>query len=396
LADIALELNRVYKQFRKGEKFDSLRDFVPSLALSLFGMKKKNPMKKQEFWALNDVSFQIKKGEALGIIGSNGAGKSTILKLLTRIMNPTKGSIFTNGRLSALIEVGAGFHPDLTGRENVFLNGIILGMKKKEIKARFDAIVEFSGLEEFIDTPVKRYSSGMYARLGFSVAAHLEPDILIVDEVLSVGDYAFQNKCAKKMKSSIKEGVTVIFVSHNLQAISEVCQQCILLEKGRNILEGPTNEVIRHYLNSLSNGNEEKKDTDAIISAVTIHSQNGNGPQFNAGEKIQVDIEVAARVYCEKLSVNIVIMDDQQYNIFNTSTERLTQTTFSLLPGEKKKISFELMLHLAPGTYHLGTYIYRYDIEKTYDLCFPAAKIYVRSDVDVKGVVHMYPKLNIE
>src|SRR5581483_6394239 len=200
--DIAIEFENVSKKFKRGEKFDSLRDLIPALAKKLRSGKKDSPseLKEREFWALRDVSFQVKKGEALGIIGSNGAGKSTVLKILSGIIRPTNGHYRINVRLSALIEVGAGFHPDLSGRENVFLNGAILGMTPKEISTRFDEIVDFSGLTEFIDTPVKRYSSGMYARLGFSVAIHMKPDVLLVDEVLSVGDMAFQAKCQQKMQ----------------------------------------------------------------------------------------------------------------------------------------------------------------------------------------------------
>lgn len=185
MTTVMLGMDHVYKKFRRGEIHDSLRDLIPATVGKLFAPSRKGSLERNEFWALRDVSFDVNKGEALGIIGSNGAGKSTILKLLCGIMRPTSGGLKVSGSLSALIEVGAGFHPDLTGRENIFLNGSILGMKREEIKKKFDEIVEFSGLAEFIDTPVKRYSSGMYARLGFSVAAHVEPDILVVDEVLS-------------------------------------------------------------------------------------------------------------------------------------------------------------------------------------------------------------------
>src|SRR6267378_6132453 len=186
--------DHIYKKFARGEQHTTLRDLIPALISSWWNKKKidEQALKGEEFWAVNDVSFSVPRGEALGIIGPNGSGKSTILKLLSGILRPDRGTYSVKGRLSALIEVGAGFHPDLTGRENIYLNGTILGMTRAEIKQRFDAIVAFSGVEEFLDTPVKRYSSGMYARLGFSVAAHVEPDVLIVDEVLSVGDYLFQ------------------------------------------------------------------------------------------------------------------------------------------------------------------------------------------------------------
>src|ERR1700685_1883293 len=203
MSDVALRMEHVYKKFRRGEVYNSLRDLLPALTGKMFRRQELSETDKQEFWALQDISFEVKRGEAFGIIGHNGAGKSTALKILSRIMKPTKGHMVVNGRLSALIEVTAGFHQDLTGRENIYLHGTILGMTKREIVSTFDQIVAFSGLEEFIDTPVKRYSSGMYARLGFSVAAHVNPDVLIVDEVLSVGDNLFQQKCIERMQEVI-------------------------------------------------------------------------------------------------------------------------------------------------------------------------------------------------
>lgn len=247
IADTGLDVQRIFKKFRRGELYNSLRDLVPALARRLMRRERTQQVDQREFWALKDVSFSVRRGEAFGIIGANGPGKSTILKLLTGIMRPTKGSINVNGRVSALIEVSAGFHQDLTGRENIYLNGAILGMTRDEIRRRFDEIVAFSGLEEFIDTPVKRYSSGMYARLGFSVAAHVDPDVLLVDEVLSVGDYLFQRKCIERMNSVITSGATVIFVSHNLREVAKLCQRSLLLERGQVQMIGATSEVIRAY-----------------------------------------------------------------------------------------------------------------------------------------------------
>ncbi|HEY9229824.1 MAG TPA: ABC transporter ATP-binding protein, partial [Gemmatimonadaceae bacterium] len=224
-SDAVLAMDHVSKKFRRGEIYDSLRDLIPAMVSKVGKRRSPSELGKKEFWALQDVSFEVMRGEAFGIVGSNGAGKSTILKLLSGIMKPTRGTITVRGRLSALIEVGAGFHQDLTGRENIFLNGSILGMTKEEIRRKFDDIVEFAGLRDFIDTPVKRYSSGMYARLGFSVAAHVEPDLLIVDEVLSVGDYLFQQKCIDRMTGILKGGTTVLFVSHNLHAVTDLCQR---------------------------------------------------------------------------------------------------------------------------------------------------------------------------
>ncbi len=210
---------------------------------------------KEDFWALKDINFDINAGEALGIIGSNGSGKSTLLKILSKITPPTTGKIQIRGKVASLLEVGTGFHPELTGRENIFLNGAILGMSQKEIKAKFDAIVDFSGVEQFIDTPVKRYSSGMYVRLAFAVAAHLEPDILLVDEVLAVGDAAFQKKCLGKMDEiTTAQGRTVVFVSHNMSAIQNLCSRCVLLDHGKVKAIGETKKVIDIYLKNLEKG----------------------------------------------------------------------------------------------------------------------------------------------
>jgi lipopolysaccharide transport system ATP-binding protein len=395
MPDIVLEMDHVSKKFMKGEIHDSLRDQIPSIARRLFKGGPKESLGKNEFWALKDVCFRVKKGEAVGIIGSNGAGKSTILKLLSGIMRPTEGSLTVNGALSALIEVGAGFHPDLTGRDNIFLNGTILGMRRERIKEKFDEIVEFSGLGDFIDTPVKRYSSGMYARLGFSVAAHVDPDIMLVDEVLSVGDYVFQNKCIDKMKSVLCAGTTIIFVSHNLRAVTDMCDRCILLSHGTVVGEGPAARVVADYLSETENGRKKVHAGEVSISKAFFRGQNGETLQFDSGEKAVFEIDVTARVACEKLSVSIVVLDDNQYSIFDTSTERLNHESFSLEAGETKRITYELNLHLAQGTYRLGCYVFRYDIEKMYDTLIPAATIYVKSDRDVRGAANLYPMVTV-
>ena len=202
-------------------------------------------------WALRDVSFELRRGEALGLIGRNGAGKSTLLRILARIAFPTEGRALVRGRVASLLEVGTGFHPELTGRENIFLNGAILGMSRAEIRRKFDEIVEFSGVGPFLDTPVKRYSSGMHVRLGFAVAAHLEPEVLVVDEVLAVGDAAFQKKCLGKMDAAARQGRTILFVSHNLHAVRALCRRAILLEHGRVVLDGPVHDVVDAYLRTV-------------------------------------------------------------------------------------------------------------------------------------------------
>src|SRR5579863_1003384 len=285
MSDIALRMEHVYKKFRKGEVYNSLRDLIPALTGKMFRQQELSEDDKREFWALQDISFEVQRGEALGIIGRNGAGKSTALKILSKIMKPTKGRMVVNGRLSALIEVSAGFHQDLTGRENIFLNGTILGMTKREIESKLDQIVAFSGIEEFIDTPVKRYSSGMYARLGFSVAAHVDPDVLIVDEVLSVGDSAFQQKCIERMREVLRGGAAVLFVSHNLRVVAEFCSKCLLLERGRTIMIGPSQDVISRYLQKHSGSRVPSVATGPVrISSVRVRDEAGDCMRFQPGQ----------------------------------------------------------------------------------------------------------------
>lgn len=393
MSDVALRMDHVFKKFKKGEIYDSLRDLIPALTGRMLRAHRKDRLQEKEFWALSDISFQVERGTAFGIIGPNGAGKSTILKLLTGIMKPTKGTMVVNGRLSALIEVGAGFHPDLTGRENIFLNGTILGMKRQEIRAKFDEIVEFADLAEFIDTPVKRYSSGMYARLGFSVAAHVDPQILIVDEVLSVGDYLFQRQCFNKMSSVIRSGASVVFVSHNLRAVAELCQSSLFLDRGRSVKIGNTSEVVQHYMELGISSNRRTTDNDAFVSRVEIYDKNGETVQFQTGQTIWCEIDVTARVLCAKLSVTISLVDDKQYHIFDTSTQRLGCGTVTLREGEIFSCKFQLDLHIASGVYRLGVQAYRYDVQHMYDLHFPAATIFIHSNEDVRGVVNLYPKV---
>lgn len=249
-----IEVNRLYKKYRLGKilPYYTLRDKFADFYKKPINLFKKRKMVsdglyEDEFWALRDVSFQVFPGEAVGIIGRNGMGKSTLLKVLSRITPPTKGEIRLRGRVASLLEIGTGFQQELTGRENIFLNGAILGMKQKEIKRKFDEIVDFAEVEKFLDTPVKHYSSGMYMRLAFAIAAHLDPEILIVDEVLAVGDNSFQKKCIGKMEHTAHEGRTVIFVSHNMDAVSELCDKTILIRNGSIADIGETDKVIKLY-----------------------------------------------------------------------------------------------------------------------------------------------------
>ena len=253
--DLSILVRGIGKRYKIGasqQRADTLRDMITAQAQRIGSSLRGNRDRANEsdqIWALRDVSFEVKRGQALGIIGRNGAGKSTLLKVLSRVTDPTEGYGEMRGRVGSLLEVGTGFHPELTGRENIFLNGAILGMHKKEIEARFDEIVAFSEVEKFIDTPVKRYSSGMYLRLAFAVAAHLEPEILVVDEVLAVGDADFQRKCLGKMGDVANSGRTVLFVSHNMSAILRLTQDSIVLDKGKVILNAPSSEAVDFYLN---------------------------------------------------------------------------------------------------------------------------------------------------
>ena len=392
MSDVALRMNGVYKKFRKGEVYNSLRDLVPALTGKFFRMQELSKSDKRDFWALQDISFEVKQGEALGIIGPNGAGKSTILKILSRIMKPTKGSMSINGRLSAVIEVSAGFHHDLTGRENVYLNGTILGMTKREIDSKLEQIIDFSGIEEFIDTPVKRYSSGMNARLGFSVAAHVNPDVLIVDEVLSVGDYVFQQKCLKRMKEVLSGGATVLFVSHNLKSVAEFCGRSLLLECGKMVSIGPTSQVIATYLDRNQNDRRDRPQSrSAVISKVVIRNESGETLRFDSGETAWIDVEVLAIKYCSKLSVSLYITDDQYQSVFDTSTERLGHGNRTLQEGETFTCTFQLQLNLTSGVYHPSILAYRYDVQTEYDRRAPASTIYVSSDEGVRGVANCFP-----
>lgn len=252
-----ITVENISKQYiidhQKGKGANTLRDVITENFRAMFGSKKdQNTVTHEEFWALRDVNFAIEQGDRVGIVGHNGAGKSTILKILSKIIEPTTGTVRIKGRVASLLEVGTGFHPELTGRENIYLNGSLLGMTRSEIRKQFDEIVAFAGVEKFLDTPVKRYSSGMYVRLGFAISAHLDPEIMIVDEVLAVGDAEFQKKSLGKMRDNSASGRTIIFVSHNLTAVQALCNKTLYFEKGRLIEQGETNQVIASYLSKVS------------------------------------------------------------------------------------------------------------------------------------------------
>jgi len=314
--------------------------------------------------ALDDVSFQVQQGEALGIIGKNGAGKSTLLKILSRVTAPTSGSVKVKGRIGSLLEVGTGFHPELTGRENVYLNGAILGMRKDEVTRKFDEIVAFSGVERFIDTPVKRYSSGMYVRLAFAVAAHLDPEILIVDEVLAVGDAEFQKKCLGKMGDVASEGRTVLFVSHNMGAINNLSSKCIWINKGRIEKTGDTASVIHDYLHAddqdiriaeldLSSFPERYGDGQAKLRAARLIDDDGQpGTEFLRGKPFTVEIDLESHTI-SPLVLSLVVVNDLGINVLHTTHFDSSETMVISEPGKYRTQVAIPSLPLFPGTYKL-------------------------------------------
>jgi lipopolysaccharide transport system ATP-binding protein len=356
---VALEFRNVHKKFRKGERTDSLRDFIPKILKNAFASPKSEDLMKDEFWAVKDVSFEVRRGEALGIIGPNGAGKSTILKLLSGIIRPNQGKIVVNGRLSALIEVGAGFHPDLTGRENIYLNGAILGMKKREIDDKFDDIVGFSELSEFVDTPVKRYSSGMYARLGFSVAAHVNPEILLVDEVLSVGDFTFQHKCLTRMKDIVNNGTSVIFISHHIPSIINLCPKAILLNKGEVQLYGDSRNVCRHYYNAYSeNHRADTKEKLSVRSTALLDRAEAVKSVFRPGEWGLLKVAVESDASIENLVMGFLVKRNDGMMVFDANSDKIDNKLYGFFDGETKEITVNFRVNLPEGTYFLGVHFF--------------------------------------
>jgi lipopolysaccharide transport system ATP-binding protein len=291
----AIRVERLSKRYIIGHQnqANTFRDLLSAGINGLWKSLKRRRIEREDFWALRDLNFEIKKGEIIGVIGNNGAGKSTLLKLLSRITEPTEGRIQLNGRVASLLEVGTGFHPELSGRENIFLNGAILGMSRVEIKEKFDKIVAFAEVERFLDTPVKRYSSGMYVRLAFSVSAHLEPEILIVDEVLAVGDAAFQKKCIAKMQDvASKEGRTILLVSHNMPTIRDLTSRCMLLSAGRLISEGPTLEVLDNYAKQSEHTISSTGKVSEILKIEVIDESGLSLPPILSGRSLRLRVRI--------------------------------------------------------------------------------------------------------
>jgi lipopolysaccharide transport system ATP-binding protein len=334
-----IEIDHLYKQYRLGQVgtgtlvhdlnrwYHRIRGLEDPYERLTQQNDRRSPSSNSYVWALEDICCQIKQGDVTGIIGKNGAGKSTLLKLLSKVTSPTRGSIRIRGKVASLLEVGTGFHPELTGRENIFLNGAILGMTKREIAQKFDEIVAFSGVEKYIDTPVKRYSSGMYVRLAFAVAAHLEPEILIVDEVLAVGDAEFQKKCLGKMQDVSKEGRTVLFVSHNLVAVQSLCNKGILLEHGRLSFEGTANDAVDKYLASQHATLQSSID----FSATDLHAPGAEGvflrhigispTQPNVDQAIELRIRLSSSPHFDAVYVAFDLISPTEEVVFGSGNK---------------------------------------------------------------------------
>ena len=387
-----VELSHVWKKFRYGEVHTRLRDVIPALFSRALGRRDPNEgLWTGEFWALQDISFEVRPGEALGLIGPNGAGKSTILKLLTGIIRPSSGRCVLRGRMGALIEVAAGFHPDLTGRENVYLQGVIMGMSRRDITRKFDEIVEFAEIRAFIDTPVKRYSSGMQARLGFAVAAHLEPDVLVVDEVLAVGDAAFQAKAFARVTQLVRLDIPVVVVSHQLDQITALCGQAILLDRGRVVRAGSPQECIGAYLHGAA-GVRPTSTGDGAVRIEELHLSNRavTSGGFVTG---RLACQVRADGWSEPESVRLRVRFAQTGDVmFETTTDQLGM---DLPKAGSFVLRIRLQMNVLAGIYLIETAVWNRLMGRE---CFvgPSNYLEVQGGVPFEGVSQMNPEIALE
>ncbi len=396
MADSAIVVSALGKEYRRGEvtgafQYEALRDQISDAGRSLMRSLRGAPetvRPSPKFWALSKVTFEVPRGQVVGIIGRNGAGKSTLLKILARITRPTEGYADLYGRIGSLLEVGTGFHPELTGRENIYLNGAILGMRRAEIARSFDAIVDFSGVAAFLDTPVKRYSSGMYVRLAFAVAAHLETEILLVDEVLAVGDAEFQRKCLGKMQTVVREGRTVLFVSHNMAAVKSLCQRAVLLDGGRVLRDGPVDEVVDAYLSSATPIAEDGRISDdapragsggARFRRVMVSAGDGRqGPEIYMGEplRLSLELDVDTPIPDAVIEVGLSTLDGTRVASMFSVDEGRTPT--ELTPG-RWSIQLDVTATLLPRMYAVDVGLHRASYGATVDWVERAAVVDVQN-----------------
>lgn len=392
MKDAGVEFRGIWKKFKRGELHDSLRDLIPAATKRLLGRAPRTDrLAGDEFWALKDISFDVRPGEALGIIGPNGAGKSTTLKILNRILRPNRGEYILRGRVGALIELAAGFHPDLTGRENVYLQGAIMGMKRADIASKFHEIVEFSGISDFIDTPVKRYSSGMNARLGFSIAAHMDPDVLLIDEVLSVGDMMFQKKAFDRLKALATGGMPIVVVSHQLQRIASLCTSAILLRNGQVAYQGSPEECIADYVLSESAVEAPAHDTPVKLARVSIRP----GQAVSSGEYLTFVVE-GETLDGDKL-------DDLSGVAIRVRSGNEGSTLFASSTGACEvdlprcgpfKVEVRLQLNVPPGVYSVEANVWNRSLGRQVAKG-PSAQIKVTEGCRFSGPIQMNPRMRL-
>lgn len=353
-----------------------------------------------EFWAVENLSFHVRPGEALGIIGPNGAGKSTVLKLLAGIMRPSRGAISLQGRVSALIEVGAGFHPDLTGRENIFVNASILGMSRAEVRHKFDQIVNFAGIREFLDTPIKRYSSGMYARLGFSVAAHVNPQILLVDEVLSVGDRVFRERCMDKMRSFRKKGVAIVFVSHDLGAVGSFCDRALVLSGGRSLLLADSaTEAVAYYHEACIDKRTQPRQSQkqATVERLRLLKADGTPSRsFTSGERVRIEFDVHFHTDMPTASFGLTLRRTSDYvPVFETSSDRIQNEHLCGARGSARRVCYQIRLNVPPGEYSVGYHVRDRDAEKYVLVRDDESRLMVLGKPASGGLVDLAPSVDV-
>ncbi len=386
--------DHVCKKYRRGQWHTSFRDLIPALAKRMVSRRPPpESLDTQEFWAEDDVSFEVAQGEAFGIIGRNGAGKSTTLKLLTRILRPTTGHCHVRGRVGALIEVAAGFHPDLTGRENIYLQGAVMGMKRTEIARHLDEIIEFAGVADFVDTQVKRYSSGMNARLGFAIAAHLNPDVLIIDEVLSVGDLVFQDKCVRRMQEFKREGVTIVFVSHNLPAVADLCDRALFLDRRARFI-GPSQETLRAYVESTADTAEAAPTELTLIGALLV----GMDPSDAAhpGQQISVRLRVGVNEPISDITIGFILHRSSD-NLVVYDTHFAAQDIGLVTDGERgeKQVDFHFTANLTRGQYHIEFFAMHNPTQYWLSRLTPAVIFTVQETVTSRGVADIQMRANV-
>jgi len=385
-----IRVDGLWKKFRRGHIHDSLRDLIPAVARRLVGHPRPDDtLREKEFWALSDVTFDVEPGDALGVIGHNGAGKSTLLKIVNQIIRPSRGYTEVRGRTGSLIEISAGFHPDLTGRQNVFLQGAIIGMTNAEISSKFDQIVEFAGVEKFIDTPVKRYSSGMNARLGFAIAAHLDTEVLIIDEVLSVGDLAFQERAFGRIKEMSSSGIPVILVTHQLERMTTLCTKAILLDGGRVAAMGTPEECVETYATATFGSGDKGAALPFRINAIDVVSPS----PVPSGERVQLLVR-------GEVDVGAPPIYDLLVRVRSARTGRVVFSTLGVncgigeLPAGEFAIEVDLQLNVGQGIFSVETVVH--DTSRRQDVANgPHAHLRVSQAAVFNGSVQMNPVMRV-